>query len=367
MKIIFHISNWQIFIRKKIKLRKINYPYILFLIVLTVILEFGSRLLITYNFNNQHIWDINLYRHFYPNLSKIRNYKYNIHKKNILILGGSTVSDETINIKTKEGEVKTCFCHLSTMFPDNRYNILNLAQAGHNSLDSYIKYHLTREVKFDYVFLYDGINDLRTNNCETYRFNQDYKQIEFYDDISIVQEHKEIEYITFIFLIHWTYHLWKKRNKTYIPKEIFPGLINGKPEKVCLEGKNVKSAKTFKKNVEKILDIATKKKEKIIISSFAYYIPLTYSLEAFKKKALDYDQQIYPIELYGLPNNIEKGLQIHNKILSGFRRKKNILYLDLNKVIPKNKKYFDDICHLNKNGCELMKNSIIYIVEKNEN
>jgi hypothetical protein len=89
--------------------------------------------------------------------------------------------------------------------------------------------------------------------------------------------------------------------------------------------------------------------------TFASYVPEGYSKEAFQTKRLDYGKHLFPIELWGLPANVEKGLEVHNAVIRKLARqaRPGVFFLDMEQAIPKQGQYFDDICHLSDRGYEL--------------
>jgi hypothetical protein len=75
-----------------------------------------------------------------------------------------------------------------------------------------------------------------------------------------------------------------------------------------------------------IIDLAAKKNEKVVLTTYASYIPNNYTYKKFTNKELDYGQQIFPIELYGIPENINLGLIAHNEIIYSLSNNENVLF-----------------------------------------
>ncbi len=179
-------------------------------------------------------------------MERLKLYQYSKDKVNVLILGGSVVSDEKFEVNVNNQKAQVSFCNFYNLLDTaNIFNLVSLAKSGHNTLDSYTKFSQCSNQKFDYVFVYHGINDLRANNIEYRSFDKKYRHIEFYDDIAVVEMHPELNYFSIPFLVHWTIHSIEKRSKFYIPKEIFNGLLNGEPESYVNEGNDLKSKESF--------------------------------------------------------------------------------------------------------------------------
>ena len=125
------------------------------------------------------------------------------------------------------------------------------------------------------------------------------------------------------------------------------------------DGSDIKSAVPFRQNYEALVAIANKMKARLILSTYAYYLPVDYSLEKFLYQKLDYTEQRWPVEIYGLPNNVVKGLNATNEIIRKLHTvNPALLYFDFENAIPHNGQYFNDICHLTSMGCSLLTDSL---------
>lgn len=336
--------------------------YILFIII---VIELVFRAWISISFGTSFFQPDLIKDYFYPELNFALE---DNDKMKLLVLGGSVVYNSEVIVEV-EGQQAICsFCNIKEQLPKEEYQVISLAQPGHNSLDSRYKFDYLNDYKFDFIFIYHGINDARANNWPQEDFDTLYRHVEFYDDLALVLEHSELPLLTSWFAVDWLRHTLRKKEKIYLPKEIFIGLLNGKPEKYLRNGNSIKTRKSFQSNLEYIIKLAAIKNEQVILSSYAWYLPDNYSIEAFKRGLLDYDQQIFPTELYGIPENVKRALIIHNELVYTLSQKhENLKYFDLNSRIPKSKEYFNDICHLNAKGCNIMMNSLnLTIREKDE-
>ena len=344
-------------------LKKVTFSVLFFLILL----EVGTRFVMMSFFQTPFFKPSNIIYEYYPILKDVSNYKYDKSRKNLLILGGSVVFNDTIHVG-KEADAflnmqtttyKAHFCALDKLIPNDEFNVLSLSMSAHNSLDSWYKYQYCKRkgIKFDYIFVYHGINDQRTNNIWANRFDEYYRHVEFYDDLYLINHHPEINFTTIPYLVDWFILNFKKDRQgleRYISKDVFMGLLTGEPEEFVKEGKDIKTAVTFKRNYERIINLAKKKNEKVVLSTYAWNQPEDYTFEAFYEKQLPYyDEQLFPTELYGMPENIRKGLQIHNNIINTLSKEHpDLPYIDVNSNIPDTHEYFNDVCHLTDKGCQ---------------
>ena len=303
-------------------------------------------------FRTDRIWT-----HFYPSLTSIEDYKYDSDKTNLLVLAGSVLTPDSVTVNIGGQQISANFCDLQIHLDSDRYNVLNLARTGHNSRDSYYKFkYLEGKEEFDHIFLYHGINDVRANNISKDRFDERYRHIEFYDDLAVVESHGELKVWATPFLFNWLIHSITKKNKHYIPKELFHGLLAGDPEDDVKEGKDIKTNSSFSSHLEYI--IQQSEANRVLLGDYAWYLPDNYTHEAFKRQELDYAQQIFPTELYGMPENVVKGLKAHAEVIDALQKEYDVISVDLEGVLEKSAIFFDDICHITIVGCEVLKTEI---------
>jgi hypothetical protein len=131
-------------------------------------------------------------------------------------------------------------------------------------------------------------------------------------------------------------------------------------------GNDIKTIQPFKSNLTKILRLSQKKGESILFLTFAYYIPEDYSVERFQKKSLDYVTHHGAIEIWGRPEYVEKAISKHNQIIRELAPKHDhVIFVDQAKLVPKEGRYFNDICHLSKAGTrKFVENILDPIVKK---
>ena len=333
--------------------RKIRH-LIYYIFYIFLLLEISSRAFLTIKFNASFFKPSIILFNFYPELKDLKqqDLSKNNGKFDFLLLGGSV-------LHPKWGDIEEL---LLEAFIQNNYNdirIHNLSRIAHTSLDSYYKYDQLKNKSFDLVLVYHGINEVRANNCPEKVFKNDYSHYKWYRLINQIKAHNEINLITFPYVCDLAYLQLKE---LIFPPAIVPGHA---PRKDWIKyGTVIKTRKSFSSNLKKIITLSRNKHEPIILLTFAYYVPADYSLDRFNKKVLDYGQHLSPIEIWGTPQNVVKGIEAHNQVVRTLAQNFCTCFVDMEKLIPKEGKYFEDICHLTHAGSEKFVENVLPLVEK---
>ena len=195
---------------------------ILLILLFFIFLEITGRLFFSTIFQHIVLTPKDSFRHFYKVLEQLDFYEYDEDGINILVLGGSVVYEFDMYYVNDKGEEYFCkFCDVKKYLPDTNppFRVLNLSNPGHNMYDSWIKYSLLKNSRFDYIFIYHGINDTRTNNIHRDLFDENYRHVEFYDDLYVVLKHKN-DILILPFFFDWILHIIEKKTagKNYIEK-----------------------------------------------------------------------------------------------------------------------------------------------------
>lgn len=280
----------------------------------------------------------NYYPGIYEALSKDTKIENEI---NILFLGASVIHPYWGAIE-KELENKI-IANFSC-----KVNITNVAIPAHTSLDSKIKYNLLQNQHYDIVLLYHGINELRFNNCPPSVFDVDYKHVKFYNYIHAINNPIS-RFSIFPYAINAIKVGWIDRSENdFLPMN--------EPKKKWLElGANIKSATSFQKNYQAIIEQAHQNNTDIIIPSFAYSPAKAFSKSFIEENKLNADHGVCPIEIWGEKEAIVKGLKIHNETIKKYLAKKtninnNIHTVSMHDSLTTNENHFHDICHLSPQG-----------------
>lgn len=266
----------------------------------------------------------------------------------VLLLGGSVLTHAYGDV---HAELKRALAERL----DRPYELYSMARSGLTSRDSLLKYRLLEDERFDAVFFYHGINELRANNAPPARFRSDYGHMSWYRKTNLVMAHPTLaRWFTLPFTVH-VGAIAAAEAMGFLPAI---GIRRPRPE--YLEyGADLKSVVPFERNVREVVEIARGRGDPLILASFAFYVPEGYSLAAFEAHALDYRYfgNSVPLEVWGLPENVVAGLEAHNRVLRSLRPEVP-RFLDLEAAIPKQGRYWRDPCHLASDGARLLAGSV---------
>lgn len=313
--------------------------------------EVGSR--IFWAMRGVPVWTAQrmIHRSFYPELIPVENATPSRTDDvlDILLLGGSVPNNNYGNIEHLLREKLFLSGHPARVY--------NVAMPGQTSLDSYYKYRHLQHKQFDVVLVYHGINEVRANNCPPDVFKADYSHYSWYSLINAWERASDsrwfVEPYTFKFL--GSKVLERLGVARYVPTH--------QPRPEDMEwGKDVKTAASLRKNIEGIIRIAAAKNERLILMSFAYYVPQGYSKEKFDKRELDYCSHALPIELWGKPEYVSAAIETHNAIIQTLVTIHQLKSVDQNAEMAKNKNFFNDICHLTHQGCAKFVDNLLPVI-----
>ncbi|MBN1549815.1 SGNH/GDSL hydrolase family protein [bacterium] len=333
--------------RKKRRPRKPLKRRLLFaaiwLLFLLLTMEAGFRIFFGFRYGTFWVTYPKMIMKIYPETTE--TFAYTDHKAtefNVLLLVASVFHPDFGNVTQRLHE---------KLLPvtGDALHLWNFAQGAHTTRDSLIKYRAVSNIPADVAVIYHGINDLRANNIPPEYFKPDYGHFGWYDYVNGIDRYRSTIGITAIpYGFHYLYTGFKQMmfRSRYIPHHTpLP--------KWQIYGADIKTAGPFESNLREILDMARQHRTDAILMTYAYYVPDNYSFGAFKAKYLDYQAHDLPIELWGQPKFIIEGLDKHNAIIQRLATEySDVHFIDMEKKIPKDGRYFDDICHLSEEGCD---------------
>ena len=233
------------------------------------------------------------------------------------------------------------------------YRVYNLAAPGHTSRDSLIKYRQTARHRFDLVFVYQGINELRADDVPPERFRSDFSHMDWYRELGpILARRRLARAFTLPFTARRAWLVFSR--------------VLGMREAVGLErlhrgwaryGAEHRSVTAMRANLAAILATARERGDPVLLSSFAWYVPADYTREAFEARTLDYAYRgrSVPLEVWGLAENVESGLAAQNEMIAALAAgSPEIRFVDVAGAIPREGRYFNDVCHLSREGIALL-------------
>jgi lysophospholipase L1-like esterase len=127
-------------------------------------------------------------------------------------------------------------------------------------------------------------------------------------------------------------------------------------------GKVIKTNAVVTSNLNRIISLANARHSKLILLPINIYIANGYTETSYKNGLLDYkDGTGYPIEIYGDPTNLDSIVSAYK---TGMKNKEsnNVKFCDA--AIPRNRNYYNDVCHLTDAGMETLTSDIAHFICK---
>ncbi len=294
---------------------------------------------------------------FYPELTQV-NWKYpefdgNHDALDILLLGGSVLNPHW-------GAIEQDLRERLTFRLKRPVRTYNMAEAAHTSRDSYLKYSLL-DRRFDLVIFYHGINETRANNAPESLFAKDYSHYSWYAAVNMLHEqHRESVFalpFTLKFLIIKAQEAL--RIVRYVP-------LHG-PRRAWLKyGEHVKSAAALEENLRAIVELARERGQAVLLMTFATHVPQNYSRALFDARSLDYSLHLSPIEIWGRPEHVVRAIDRHNRVILDVEdRYDHALFVDQARLMPREGRYFNDICHFTRAGSIRFNDHLIDVIADN--
>lgn len=223
--------------------------------------------------------------------------------------------------------------------------ISNLSVPGHTSRDSLLKYAAMPDARFDLVIVYDGMNEIRTNNAPPDVFRDDYGHYAWYETVNAMAPYHRTARFALPYTLRYIATLVHQRLQ---PERYLPPALR---DDWLQYGKEARSAAALERNLNSILDIASTRGDPVMLMTVATSVPPDYSLDAFRHHRLDYDLHVSPIELWGRPEDVRATIARHNDMIHGLvASRPHLLFVDQAALVPGGKMYFNDICHLTLTG-----------------
>jgi hypothetical protein len=281
--------------------------------------------------------------HFYPALAGVVESSPRDRDEGslrVLLLGGSV-------LESAFGDVDGRLERSIEARTGRKTEVVNLACRAHTTLDSLHKYRHLQNQSFDLVIVYHGINETRANNCPARVFKEDYSHYSWYHAVNTIETHPEVDITALPLALHL---LWNRTGEKLGWTEY---LSTGHQTKWTEYGRDVKTAGPFRRNIEDIIGLSRRRREKLMLVTFAYHVPLDYSNERFKAHTLDYDfgPGSESIELWGRADLVPAAIDTHNDVIRSLAAENlDLGFADLKAKMPDAGICFRDICHLSATG-----------------
>jgi len=241
---------------------------------------------------------------------------YDPAARNVLVLGGSVM-----NGAGRGGKLE------ATLGPP--WRVYNLAQNAQCSLDSLTKYRWLSEhgYRFDYVLLYEAINETRLNNVPSNVFKPDYSHYLFYRLVHAVfgNEHPIHRAALHSALMFRADRLITQLRETRAFGQHFVNIAYPREDWLG-QGALIKTEAPYEKNIVAIAELAKRSGAKLIAAEFAYD-PVLDPVENATYFEGPPDYHFYTKE-WGLPRNVRLGILTHNYVLRRHAREFQVIATD---------------------------------------
>jgi len=282
--------------------------------------------------------------HYYPELRVVagKHIGPDDGTVDVLLLGGSALHPTW-------SPVASILAEWLTLETGREVRVHNLAGEGHTSLDSLIKYRRLADKTFDIVVFYHGINEARANNVPPDVFDPAYEHCGWYRKVNALDRDR------------WLPWLALPAAARHGSRVVLEAVTGGPPVSAYLPpsawrkyGNDVRSAETFRANLEEIATIARDRRDPLLLVTFATHVAEDYSDEKFRERQLDYNRYLSPIGIWGVPENVMKAVDAHNEIVRSTAVEfSEVLLVDQARLMPRGRIYFNDVCHLTVTGSEV--------------
>lgn len=255
----------------------------------------------------------------------------------ILLLGGSVME-----------QTESYFDEYIAERGDLDGGVFMVARAAHNSRDSALKYTQIADKPFDYVLVYNGINDVPMNYIPPDRFDLEYRHCSWFNSL---ERRLEIGQITLKDAIQHTVVRYAVRSRP--DEEMYPF------------GETIKTPPAVKKNLGEIVDLARKAGATPVLMTFGHYIEPGYNRESYLAGDYGYGEGVFgmAVEDWGLPEHVPAIMAAQNQAIRDLAAEKNVLLIEQAELITGRENYCD-VCHLSYAGCELFVENVMDVILK---
>jgi hypothetical protein len=308
------------------------------LALVVIAMEAGSRLFWKFKYDVPLSRPGDIIYVFYPTVrtARLESHHPDPTHRDILVLGGSVLD-----------EMRDGFEALSVRKAGNlRFEVA--AQVAHTTLDSRRKYQMLENLPYDEVLIYDSINDCKYNNVPAKLFDDEYTAYPFYKLTSALLRHPEVNYVLLPYTLYFAWVDLRDIGK----KEWQRPVVVARPKWVAY-GSNIKSARTFRQNLEEIVRRAQQHGQTVHLATFASYIPQNYTEEKFRAGKLDYANPRLRVGVWGNATDVRACISRHNQIIREIAAEySNVHLIEMESAIPREGRFFDDVCHFSPLGKE---------------
>ena len=262
----------------------------------------------------------------------------------VLFLGGSVLTEDW-------GEIPQKFTDEYRKATGQEVNIINLAASAHSSLDSFYKYKWLGGREFDLVVFYHGINEVRANNIPKDLWKKDYSHYSWYDELNFYFRHPALRK-TGMLLPYFVKHLLVNFDRKLLNRDRYVPEHSPREEWLSF-GSEIKTAESFRENLEGVINMAGRKGEPLMVMTYAYCQPSDEDL------ADNENPYVAFTEVWGDMDNVIKGMDTHNEIIRRIEPREDLIFVDQEEELGNNRDYFADICHMTGKGSQVFAENMV--------
>ena len=275
---------------------------------------------------------------FYPGIEEAARDDGEGDVLQVLLLGGSVLHPDW-------SPIEPLLADRISLATRRRVRIDNLATSSHTSRDSRLKYARLDARRYDLVLFYHAINETKFNNVPREVFRADYGHVPFYARVNVAAHDAWLPRLALPWAVRQTGVL------AAISTGRRPTLPDRPPKEWLREGLDVKTADSFRENLEEIADTAARRGDPLLVATFAIHVPEDTDRKAFRNLQSDYTRHLAPIKLWGLPEAVRAGVDAHNGIARQVAGTRDAVYLaDVAAQLPAERALFNDACHFTVDG-----------------
>ncbi len=218
-----------------------------------------------------------------------------------------------------------------------------VARAAHNSRDSALKYTKIADKPFDYVLVYNGINDVPMNYIPNDEFDTEYRHCSWF-----VSLERRLEVGRLVLSDPFSSALKRYAVRSRPDEDMYP------------YGATVKTPPAIRKNLSEIIELAREAGATPVLMTFGHYIEPGYTRESYLSGQFGYGEGPFgmPVEDWGLPEHVPAIMKAQNEAIRELAAEKNVLLIEQAELITGRENYCD-VCHLSFAGCELFVRNVM--------
>jgi hypothetical protein len=250
--------------------------------------------------------------------------------------------------------------------------VVSAGVPAHTSFDALWKYRWWYGgYDFDLVIVYEAINDARANNYPRDVFRADYAQFPYYRRFAPVFDWIEGHpLLSRSFAATFGVSLFQRARVQLAPAFQREAPYNSPLDDPWLaEGADLKTPPVFERNIEEILRIARERGQRVLLLTYAYYLPDDYTNERFLSHETDYSfaPESVATEVWGRKENVVAAIEAHNAAIRRIaERHPEAIFFDMERAMPKDGRHFIDICHWTDLGREVFARGVLEALARHE-